>query len=224
MEHEKILPNRNNTRRNINLSEVRARLKATSQTVGRRSNEEAEDPDYDIINRNDWKNGTKPLIPAAVLVALIIRNDGINVLLTKRSSNLKHHTGQISFPGGRVDNKDESSRHTALREIHEEVGIHPKNIKIIDELDEYIVGTGFLVKPFIGIIKPPYKFVKQEQEVAEIFEVPLDFLIAPNNFSQYSKEFNGIPRKHFAITWENYFIWGATAGMLRNLSQRLHRE
>ncbi len=223
MEHETVLPNWKNTRRNLNLNEIMARLKTENQTVDRRSNEEAEDPDYDTNNRNDCENGTKPLIPAAVLVALIVRNDGIKVLLTKRSSNLKHHAGQISFPGGRVDSQDESSQHTALREIHEEVGIHPNNIKIIGELDEYIVGTGFLVKPFIGIIKPPIKFVKQEQEVAEIFEVPLDFLIAPNNFSRYSKKFNGIPRKHFAITWKNYFIWGATAGMLRNLSQRLHR-
>ena len=102
MEHETVLPNWKNTRRNLNLNEIMARLKTENQTVDRRSNEEAEDPDYDTNNRNDWENGTKPLIPAAVLVALIVRNDGIKVLLTKRSSNLKHHAGQISFPGGKT--------------------------------------------------------------------------------------------------------------------------
>ena len=165
-------------------------------------------------NRND-------LIPAAVLVLIIIRNDGLQVLLTKRNENLKHHAGQISFPGGRVDDSDRNVQHTALRETEEEVGLKPALIKIIGELDQYIVGTGYLVSPIIGVIEPPFELVKQEDEVAEIFEAPLDFLISPENFKRYSRNFNGKTHYHFAITWENHFIWGATAGMLRNLSHRL---
>ena len=166
------------------------------------------------VNRNE-------LIPAAVLVLIIRRNDGLQVLLTKRNENLKHHAGQISFPGGRVDDSDRNVQHTALRETEEEVGLKPALIKIIGELDQYIVGTGYLVSPIIGVIEPPFELVKQEDEVAEIFEAPLDFLISPENFKRYSKNFNGKKHYHFAITWENHFIWGATAGMLRNLSHRL---
>ena len=110
-----------------------------------------------------------------------------------------------------------------MREAEEEVGLHPSHIDIIGELDQYIVGTGYLVSPIIGIIKPPFKLIRQENEVAEIFEAPLDFLIIPKNFTRYAREFNGKMHHHFAITWQNYFIWGATAGMLRNLSQRLLR-
>ena len=196
-------------------------MDASRGTNRLRSNEDA-NPETKPTNilktkpdsRNDW-------IPAAVLVLIIIRNDGLQVLLTKRNENLKHHAGQISFPGGRVDDSDRNVQHTALRETEEEVGLKPALIKIIGELDQYIVGTGYLVSPIIGVIEPPFELVKQEDEVAEIFEAPLDFLISPENFKRYSKNFNGKKHYHFAITWENHFIWGATAGMLRNLSHRL---
>ena len=141
-----------------------------------------------------WQNATKPS----------------NTILDK-----------ISFPGGRVDDSDRNVQHTALRETEEEVGLNPALITIIGELDQYIVGTGYLVSPIIGVIEPPFELVKQEDEVAEIFEAPLDFLISPENFKRYSRNFNGKTHYHFAITWENHFIWGATAGMLRNLSHRL---
>ena len=161
------------------------------------------------------------LTRAAVLVPIIPRDNGLQVLLTKRSKHLKNHPGQISFPGGSVEETDLDAQHTALRETKEEIGLDPRHIEIIGELDQYVVGTGFLVTPIISLIKPPFKLIRQEDEVAEIFEVPLDFLIAPENFNPYVRYFNGTVHQHFSITWQNYFIWGATAGMLHNLSQRL---
>ena len=196
-------------------------MDASRGTNTLRSNEDANPetkPTSILKTKPDNRN---ELIPAAVLVLIIIRNDGLQVLLTKRNENLKHHAGQISFPGGRVDDSDRNVQHTALRETEEEVGLKPALIKIIGELDQYIVGTGYLVSPIIGVIEPPFELVKQEDEVAEIFEAPLDFLISPENFKRYSRNFNGKTHYHFAITWENHFIWGATAGMLRNLSHRL---
>ena len=196
-------------------------MDASRGTNRLRSNEDA-NPETKPTNILKTKpDNRNELIPAAVLVLIIIRNDGLQVLLTKRNENLKHHAGQISFPGGRVDDSDRNVQHTALRETEEEVGLKPALIKIIGELDQYIVGTGYLVSPIIGVIEPPFELVKQEDEVAEIFEAPLDFLISPENFKRYSRNFNGKTHYHFAITWENHFIWGATAGMLRNLSDRL---
>ena len=198
-----------------------ARLNASEGKIGRRSNEDAESAVIEQKNRNEWTRGDKPLMPAAVLVPLVVREDGLNVMLTKRAEHLKNHAGQISFPGGRVDETDRDARHTALRETEEEVGLHARHIDIIGELDEYIVGTGYLVNPIIGVIEPPFELTPQEDEVAEIFEAPLDFLIMPDNFEPYAREYKGVTRHHFAITWQEHFIWGATAGMLRNLSQRL---
>ena len=196
-------------------------MEATASDIGRRSNEAAEPEDLVQEERNEWVAGGKPLIPAAVLVPLVVHEDGLNVMLTKRTDHLNNHGGQISFPGGRVDDSDRDALHTALRETEEEVGLHSKDIEIIGELDEYIVGTGYLVNPIIGVIEPPFELTLHEGEVAEVFEVPLEFLITPENMKRHAREFEGIKRHYFAITWEEYFIWGATAGMLRNLSQRL---
>ena len=205
----------------MNIENLITRLDASRGTNRLRSNEDA-NPETKPTNISKTKPDSRnELIPAAVLVLIIIRNDGLQVLLTKRNENLKHHAGQISFPGGRVEDSDRNVQHTALRETEEEVGLKPALIKIIGELDQYIVGTGYLVSPIIGVIEPPFELVKQEDEVAEIFEAPLDFLISPENFKRYSRNFNGKTHYHFAITWENHFIWGATAGMLRNLSDRL---
>lgn len=191
-----------------------ARLKASNIT-------DAKYEDFNLQTRKEWINGNKPLKPAAVLIPLIVRSDGLTVILTRRNEQLKNHAGQISFPGGSVDDNDRDPTHTALRETEEEIGLNSHRIKIIGRLNEYTVGTGYLVNPIIGAIEPPFELSRQEDEVAEIFEVPLDFLIQPENFERYSKYFNGKMRHHLAIKWQDYFIWGATAGILRNLSQRL---
>ena len=201
-----------------------ARLNASLDNIGIRSNEDARPKGCSAEDKYIKVENKTYLTRAAVLVPIISRDDGLQVLLTKRTEHLKNHPGQISFPGGSVDDTDLDAQHTALRETEEEVGLDPSHVEIIGELDQYIVGTGYLVSPVIGLIKPPFKLTRQEDEVAEIFEVPLDFLIEPKNFKRYAREFNGTVHHHFSLTWQSYFIWGATAGMLRNLSERLLNE
>ena len=196
-------------------------LNASRGNIRFRSSEDAKDQNSLNNALQSRLNNKGKLTRAAVLVPIIIRDNGLHILLTKRNENLKNHAGQISFPGGRVDDTDRDAQHTALRETQEEIGLKPRLIKVIGELDQYVVGTGYLVNPFVGVIKPPFKLIRQEDEVSEIFEVPLDFLINPANFTRYARMFNGETHYHHAITWGNYFIWGATAGMLRNLSRRL---
>ncbi len=204
------------------LENVLARLKAYDGEAGRRSNEEAEvKGDLDPKDRNPFVRGDKPLRPAAVLVPLVNRPDGVTVLLTKRTDHLNNHAGQISFPGGRVDDTDRDAIHTALRETEEEVGLAETQIDVVGHLDEYIVGTGFLVNPVIGVIEPPFELTLHEHEVAEAFEAPLSYVLDPDNIERHARDFNGTKRHFFAITWNDYYIWGATAGMLRNLSQRV---
>ena len=146
------------------------------------------------------------------------------VLLTKRTEHLSNHAGQISFPGGRVDDGDDGPEHTALRETEEEVGIDRSRIEIVSHLDDYVVGTGFLVRPVVGFIEPPIDVDKHDHEVDEVFEAPLEFLIDPENVERHHREFNGRVRHFFAITYRDYYIWGATAGMLCNLAERLARR
>ena len=201
-----------------------ARLNASQDNIGIRSNEDARPKNRSVEDKYIKAENRTGLTHAAVLVPIISRDDGLTVLLTKRTENLKNHPGQISFPGGSVDDTDLNAQHTALRETEEEVGLDPSHVEVIGQLDQYIVGTGYLVSPVIGLIKPPFKLIRQEDEVAEIFEVPLDFLIEPKNFKRYAREFNGTVHHHFSLTWQSYFIWGATAGMLRNLSERLLNE
>lgn len=197
------------------------RIEETPVTGQRRSNEEAEDKLLAHDKRNPWIRGDRPLTPAAVLVSMVDRPDGITLLMTKRTDHLDKHPGQVAFPGGRVDDTDRDAEHTALRETEEEIGIKPEQVKIIGKLDDYIVGTGFLVTPVIGIIQPPFDLDPHDHEVAEIFEAPLDYLIDPANFEIHQREFYGSMMSFFAVTWNEFFIWGATAGMLRVLSERI---
>lgn len=162
--------------------------------------------------------------PAAVLIPLVVREQGLQVLLTQRAAHLHHHAGQISFPGGRVDEGDQSSLHTALREAEEEVGLDPQQVEILGELPEYRTGTGFAVIPIVALVHPPLTLRSDPFEVAEIFEVPLHFLMNPAHHQRREVEipanssFTGAGRRQFyAMPYQDYFIWGATAGMLRNL-------
>ncbi len=163
----------------------------------------------------------KPLTRAAVLVPLIEREDGLSVLLTERSATLKDHAGQISFPGGRQDPEDVDAVATALRETDEEVGLPAGLIRVIGRLDTYITGTGYSVTPIVGLIRPPFPIEADPVEVADVFEVPLGFLMNPANHQQHSREYQGRTRHYYAIPFENRYIWGATAGMLVNLSRLL---
>ena len=169
----------------------------------------------------DQTRRVKPLVPASVLIPLINHLDGITVLLTRRTDNLKHHAGQISFPGGRKESSDNTSQETALRETKEEIGLPNKEIDVVGQLDDYEVGTGFLITPFIGFVDPPIDLRLQRNEVAETFEAPLSFLTNPNNIRMESSKINGKNRDYFTIKWKKQLIWGATAGIIKNLAQRL---
>ncbi len=189
----------------------------------RRSNEDAQAVALSEQDRNPFVRGDKPLKNAAVLVPLVERDGGLTVMLTKRTDHLANHGGQISFPGGRRDEGDADHVATALRETEEEVGIARSHISVVGELDDYIVGTGYLVRPVVGLVAPPFSLKAHDHEVAEIFEAPLDFVVDPANILLHARDVGGVKRHHFAIEWQGYYIWGATAGMLRNLSEVLWR-
>ena len=157
------------------------------------------------------------LTPAVVLVPLVVKEKTITILLTKRNKDLPHHPGQISFPGGRVDTSDKTPKETALREVKEEIGIDRGNIKVIGSLDAYETRTGFSVIPLVGFVYPPYQILPDPHEVAEVFEVPLSFCMNPDNHLQHQRRFKGELRRFYALTYNKYFIWGATAGMIVNL-------
>ena len=167
------------------------------------------------------RRSNKSLIPAAVLVPLVNRKDEITVLLTKRTDHLNNHAGQISFPGGRKDQDDRCPEHTALRETEEEIGLTGQLFEVVGHLNDYVVGTGFLVSPIIGFIEPPFLLNPHKNEVAEVFEAPLYFITHPDNFEHHTRKINGIERSFVAIQWNDRLIWGATAGILRDLSHRL---
>lgn len=165
----------------------------------------------------------RPLTRAAVLVPLIDRQAGLTVLLTKRTDHLHDHAGQISFPGGRIDAADADAVAAALREAEEEVGLPRERVEIVGRLDTYITRTGFEVTPVIGFVEPPVAFALDPFEVAEVFEVPLSFIAAPGSAQRHSREFQGRTRHFYVFPWQEYSIWGATAGMLVNLADILRQ-
>lgn len=161
----------------------------------------------------------RALRPAAVLVPVVDRAGGLSVLLTKRTDHLHHHPGQISFPGGRVEETDTSPVMTALRETEEEIGLSPDRVELLGELSEYHTGTGFRVTPVVGLVHPPFELMLDDFEVAEAFEVPLSFLLDPLNRERHRIEYEGRMREYYAIPYRGYFIWGATAGILVQMSR-----
>ena len=162
----------------------------------------------------------KPL-QAAVLIPLVIRDDGLHVLLTRRADQLRDHAGQVSFPGGRSEPEDASPAATALREATEEVGLPADPVEVIGQMPTYTTVTHYVVSPVVGLVQPPFELVLDQREVAEAFEVPLAFLMDPGNHRRHVFEFDGGQRQFISMPWKGpaseYFIWGATAAMLRNL-------
>jgi len=203
-----------------------ARLAAASAGAapgGPRRSQDA-NPPADGRGDHDLNPGFYPeraLVPAAVLIPLVAHASGLNILLTLRTLHLTDHAGQIAFPGGRVDTGDADECAAALREAQEEVGLDPALVRILGRLDTYVTRTGFRVEPIIGLLQPPLSLRPDPHEVAEIFEVPLDFLIDPANRRRESRVFEGSERFYWAIPWQNRYIWGATAGMLVNLADVL---
>jgi 8-oxo-dGTP pyrophosphatase MutT (NUDIX family) len=162
-----------------------------------------------------------PLKPAAVLVPLVAHDSGFTILLTQRSADLRAHAGQISFPGGRIDPDDTSPEYAAMREAHEEIGLPRDAAEIIGRLDTYEVRTGFAVTPVVGLIEPGFDMVLAPDEVADVFEVPLSFLLDPANHERQSRLIRGKRRFFYVLPFEDRYIWGATAGMLINLYEVL---
>jgi len=156
---------------------------------------------------------------AAVLVPIVQRPEGLTMLLTQRTAHLANHGGQISFPGGRAEERDSSPIETALRETEEEIGLHRRHVEIIGVLPEHITITSYRVTPVVALVTPPFELVADPNEVAEIFEVPLGFLMDGMNHQRLSIELpEGAGRRSFyAMPYHRFFIWGATAAMLRNL-------
>jgi 8-oxo-dGTP pyrophosphatase MutT (NUDIX family) len=187
------------------------------------------DPTAQGIRRGDldldpalWaRAGVSATKPAAVLVPVVDR-DRPTVLLTQRTAELASHAGQIAFPGGRIDPHDESPVAAALREAKEEVGLLPMLVEPIGYLDLYLTFSGFRILPTVARVKPDFTLTLNPSEVTEAFEVPLDFLMAPANHQRKTRDWKGIARDYYAMPFGERYIWGITAGILRNLYERVY--
>ncbi len=163
---------------------------------------------------------------ASVLVALVERDEELTVLLTQRTDHLHDHPGQVSFAGGRVEETDADAAATALREAHEEIGLDASFVDLLGAMPTYTTGTGFIVTPIVALVRPGFTVTPDPFEVADVFEVPLSFLMNPAHHRRHAIEVDGATREFLSMPWEGldatgaprrYFIWGATAAMLRNL-------
>ena len=173
------------------------------------------DPDKKHIARTALK-------PAAVLVPLVDYGTHYSILLTKRAGHLKKHAGQISFPGGRVEKQDTCLLQTALRETYEEIGLPKDYITVMGKLDPYVTVTEYEVSPYVGLVKPGFSYRPDHNEVDEVFEIPLDFILDTEKHKIEEVMFKGKLRRYYAMPYKGYYIWGATAAMLVNLAEILN--
>jgi 8-oxo-dGTP pyrophosphatase MutT (NUDIX family) len=176
--------------------------------------------DRSMLAGDEYDRAGGVYAPAAVLVAITDRAEP-GVLLTLRQSHLRHHAGQIAFPGGRIDPEDKDAVAAALREAWEEIGLDPSDVEIVGQCEPYRIGSGFVVTAVVGVVPPDLPLSPHEGEVASVFEVPLAFLFAPDNQLLKSVIWDGIQRHFHEITWQDRRIWGATANMIVNLARRL---
>lgn len=166
-------------------------------------------------------NGERTLKLAAVLVPVVDYASEPKILLTRRADHLSQHSGQVAFPGGKVEEKDGGPVAAALREAHEEIGLAAEYVDIAGFLNTYETGSGFRILPVVGFVKPGFQLEIDPNEVAETFEVPLELMINEASYNRHDVEWQGRPVFYYAVEYEGYNIWGATAGMLRDLSRRM---
>ena len=175
------------------------------------------------LNAGSWTlpDGTPPRI-AAVLIPIVAHPGGPTVLLTERAASLRQHSGQIAFPGGKMDPEDATPRATALREAQEEIGLEPALVRHLGYLDAYLSGTNYFIVPVLGLVAPGFRLAINRSEVESVFEVPLSFLLDEANHELHAREWRGAVRSYYAMPFGDRYIWGVTAGILRNLHERLH--
>ena len=174
------------------------------------------------LNPAMWERaGVTATKPAAVLIPIVDRSEPM-VLLTLRTQELTNHAGQVAFPGGKIDPADASPVAAALREAKEEIGLAPTLVEPLGYLDLYLTFTGFRILPTVARVKPDFKLTLNPWEVTEAFEVPLAFLMTPANHQRQSRDWRGITREFYAMPFENRYIWGITAGIVRNLYERIY--
>ena len=164
----------------------------------------------------------RPIRPAAVLVPVVDRDEPM-VLLTQRTAHLKDHAGQISFPGGKIEGTDPSPAAAAVREAEEEIGLSPHLVEPLGYLDLYLTTLGYRIVPTLARVLPGLQLRLNREEVEDAFEVPLAFLMAPDNHQRHSRDWNGMTRTFYAMPFGERYIWGATAGILRNLYERIYQ-
>ena len=178
--------------------------------------------DFDLTPGGWTGMAVEELRPASVLIGLIEREHGLTVLLTRRADTLRSHTGQVALPGGRQD-PGERPVDTALREAHEEVGLEPRFVTPVGLSTPYHTGSGYLITPVVGFIRPGFNLTANPGEVADIFETPFGWLMEPANYQEHERQLpTGETRRFYATTHDEKYIWGATAGILRALHERLY--
>lgn len=177
--------------------------------------------DWDFLDDSARAN----LRDAGVLIGVVDRGENdLNVILTQRPKTMAKHPGQVAFPGGKVDPIDEGPVQAALREAHEEVGLHPNMVNVLGQADIYVTGTGFRITPVIGLLPSEFQPVPDPYEVDHVFETPMSFLMNPDNHERKQTFWNGMERRYFEMPHNGNRIWGVTAGVIRNLYKRLYDE
>jgi 8-oxo-dGTP pyrophosphatase MutT (NUDIX family) len=183
----------------------------------------ASSSDFDL-NHDYGKTAAGNLTDAAVLIPISKGPRGLEVIFTKRSQRMRHHPGQISFPGGKTDASDSSTKFTALRETHEEIGLEPNNIQIIGALPKHETVTSFLVHPYVGLVQEGRTPKALTSEVAEVFSAPLDHLLNSENYQIEGRMWQGKARRYFSVPYGPYYIWGATARMMRMFTEIMEQH
>jgi 8-oxo-dGTP pyrophosphatase MutT (NUDIX family) len=194
---------------NLDLAALRERLRRRTP------------PAFSIYGDDGAGRHDAAVTPAAVLVPIVTHAQGLTVLFTQRTAHLKAHSGQVAFPGGRAEPGDASAEFTALREAREEIGLAPERVEVLARLPDYLTRTGYRVSPIVGLVDPPLELVPDPNEVHDIFEVPLAFLLDARNHRRRTREYQGRTVGFYEMPYGERYIWGATAGMVVNLCRLL---